>query len=195
MIKVGITGGIGSGKSTICHFFRTLGIPVFEADTEAKKLINSSEAIKNQLIAEFGSDIYLPNQLIDRKKLAGLIFNSPTLLEKVNRIIHPEVRIYFNKWVELQKSPYIIHEAAIMFESGFYQMMDYTILVTAPEAERIARVMKRENSTEESVKARIEKQWTDEQKMELASFIVKNDNTELIVPKLIELDKRFRSHG
>ncbi|RKD89746.1 dephospho-CoA kinase [Mangrovibacterium diazotrophicum] len=195
MIKVGITGGIGSGKSTICHFFRTLGIPVFEADTEAKKLINSSEAIKNQLIAEFGSDIYLPNQLIDRKKLAGLIFNSPTLLEKVNRIIHPEVRIYFNKWVELQKSPYIIHEAAIMFESGFYQMMDYTILVTAPEAERIARVMKRENSTEESVKARIEKQWTDEQKMELASFIVKNDNKELIVPKLIELDKRFRSHG
>ena len=195
MIKVGITGGIGSGKSTICHFFRTLGIPVFEADTEAKKLINSSEAIKNQLIAEFGSDIYLPNQLIDRKKLAGLIFNSPTLLEKVNRIIHPEVRIYFNKWVELQKSPYIIHEAAIMFESGFYQMMDYTILVTAPEAERIARVMKRENSTEESVKARIKKQWTDEQKMELASFIVKNDNSELIVPKLIELDKRFRSHG
>lgn len=195
MIKVGITGGIGSGKSTICHFFRTLGIPVFEADTEAKRLINSSEAIKNQLIAEFGSDIYLPNQLIDRKKLAGLIFNSPTLLEKVNRIIHPEVRIYFNKWVELQKSPYVVHEAAIMFESGFYQMMDYTILVTAPEAERITRVMKRENSTEESVKARIKKQWTDEQKMELASFIVKNDNTELIVPKLIELDKRFRSHG
>jgi len=195
MIKVGITGGIGSGKSTICHFFRTIGIPVFEADTEAKKLINSSEAIKNQLIAEFGGDIYLPNQLIDRKKLAGLIFNSPTLLEKVNRIIHPEVRVYFNKWVELQKSPYIIHEAAIMFESGFYQMMDYTILVTAPEAERIARVMKRENSTEESVRARMEKQWTDEQKMELASFIIKNDNSELVIPKLIELDKRFRSHG
>jgi len=195
MIKVGITGGIGSGKSTICHFFKILGIPVFEADVEAKKLINTSETIKRQLIAAFGNDIYLPNQLIDRKKLADLIFNSPTLLEKVNRIVHPEVRAYFHKWVERQKSPYIIHEAAIMFESGFYKMMDYTILVTAPETDRINWVMKRENATPESVKARIEKQWTDEQKMKLASFNIKNDNKELIVPQLLELDKRFRSHG
>ncbi|WP_163711178.1 dephospho-CoA kinase [Mangrovibacterium lignilyticum] len=195
MIKVGITGGIGSGKSTVCQFFKTLGIPVFEADVEAKNLINSSEAIKNQLIAEFGSDIYLPNQRIDRKKLAGLIFNSPTLLDKVNRIIHPEVREYFEKWVTLQKSPYVVHEAAIMFESGFYKMMDYTILVTAPEQDRIKRVMERENTTEEGVKARMAKQWTDEQKAELAGFIIKNDNKELIIPQLIALDKRFRSHG
>ncbi|WP_372773417.1 dephospho-CoA kinase [Mangrovibacterium sp.] len=195
MIKVGITGGIGSGKSTICQFFKSIGIPVFEADTEAKKLINSSVAIKNQLIAEFGSDIYLPNQHIDRKKLAELIFNSPPLLEKVNGIIHPEVRNHFEKWANQQNSPYIIHEAAIMFESGFYKMMDYTVLVTAPEADRIKRVMERENTTAENVRSRIERQWTDEQKSKLANFIIKNDNRELVVPQLIELDKQIRSHG
>ncbi len=195
MIKVGITGGIGSGKSTICQFFRMIGIPVFEADAEAKELINTSDTIKNQLIAEFGRDIYLPNQVIDRKKLAGLIFNSPSLLAKVNQIIHPEVREHFFKWCDRQNSPYVVHEAAIMFESGFYRMMDFTILVTAPEQERIARVMKRENSTAESVKARIDKQWTDEQKAQLASFVLNNDNNELVLPLLVKLDKQFRSHG
>ena len=195
MIKVGITGGIGSGKSTICQFFRMLGIPVFEADNEAKKLINTSLSIKNQLTALFGSSIYLPNQSIDRKKLAELIFNSPNLLGKVNDIIHPEVRNFFEKWCAMQKSPYVVHEAAIMFESGFYQMMDYTILVTAPEAERIQRVMTRENTNEESVRARIAKQWTDEKKKELADFIIENNNKELIVPQLLILDKQFKNHG
>jgi len=195
MIKVGITGGIGSGKSTVCQFFRTLGIPVFEADVEAKKLINSSDPIRNQLKALFGANIYLPNQVIDRKKLAGLIFNSPNLLEKVNAIVHPEVRNYFHNWCNRQQAPYIVHEAAIMFESGFYKMMDYTILVTAPEEDRIARVMAREQTDAESVRARIEKQWKDEDKIELADFVVRNDNKELIIPQLIKLDKQFRNHG
>ena len=195
MIKVGITGGIGSGKSTVCQFFKTLGIPVFEADVEAKKLINTSDSIRNQLIVEFGSDIYLPNQTIDRKKLADLIFNSPPLLEKVNRIIHPEVRNYFFRWCEVQKSPYIVHEAAIMFESGFYQLMDFTVLVTAPEELRIQRVMKRENCTEESVRARIARQWPDGEKLKLADFAINNNNKELLVPQLFKLDKQFRNHG
>lgn len=195
MIKVGITGGIGSGKSTVCQFFKTLGIPVFEADAEAKKLINSSDAIRNQLVFEFGSDIYLPNQTIDRKKLADLIFNSPTLLEKVNRIIHPEVRTHFFRWFEMQKAPYVIHEAAILFESGFYEFMDFTVLVTAPENIRIERVMKREGCTEESVRARIARQWTDEKKMQMADFTVHNNNKELIVPQLFKLDTQFRNHG
>lgn len=195
MIKVGITGGIGSGKSTVCQFFKTLGIPVFEADVEAKKLINTSDSIRNQLIVEFGSDIYLPNQTIDRKKLADLIFNSPTLLERVNKIIHPEVRNYFFRWCEVQRSPYVVHEAAIMFESGFYQLMDFTVLVTAPEELRIQRVMKRENCSEESVRARIARQWSDEEKMKLANFVINNDNKYLIVPQLFEIDKQFRNHG
>ncbi|PTN07779.1 dephospho-CoA kinase [Mangrovibacterium marinum] len=195
MIKVGVTGGIGSGKSTICHFFRTIGIPVFEADTEAKKLINNSETIRYQLKALFGPEIYLPNQSIDRKKLASLIFNSPSLLQKVNGVVHPEVRNYFFQWCEQQTSAYIIHEAAIMFESGFYEMMDYTLLVTAPEEMRIQRVIKRENTDAQSVRARMEKQWTDEQKAALADFIIQNDGTKLVVPQLIELDKKFRTNG
>lgn len=195
MIKVGIAGGIGSGKSTICQFFTLLGIPVFEADVEAKRLINTSETIRHKLTAEFGRNIYLPNQVIDRKKLAGLIFNSPSLLTKVNQIVHPEVRNYFFEWCEKQQSPYVVQEAAIMFESGFYKLMDYTVLVTAPESERIARVMKREGSTAESVKARIDKQWKDERKAELANFVINNDNKELVLPQLVELDKQFRSHG
>lgn len=195
MIKVGIAGGIGSGKSTICQFFTLLGIPVFEADVEAKQLINTSETIRHKLTAEFGRNIYLPNQVIDRKKLAGLIFNSPSLLTKVNQIVHPEVRNYFFEWCEKQQSPYVVQEAAIMFESGFYKLMDYTVLVTAPESERIARVMKREGSTAESVKARIDKQWKDERKAELANFVINNDNKELVLPQLVELDKQFRSHG
>lgn len=195
MLKIGITGGIGSGKSTICHFFATLGIPVFNADKEAKRIMNESSLIRSKMIMNFGKDIYLPNQTIDRKRLADLIFNSPSLIKKVNAIIHPEVRNYFFKWCDQQQSPYIIHEAAILFESGFYEMMDFTILITAPEQERIERVMKRDHITTEKVKERISKQWTDEEKIKLADKTINNDNQELVIPQLIELDKKFRSHG
>ncbi|MCW0482262.1 dephospho-CoA kinase [Gaoshiqia sediminis] len=195
MLKIGITGGIGSGKSTICHFFRLLGAPIFEADLEAKKIMNQSPVIRSNMQMLFGKDIYLANQTIDRKKLAGLIFNSPPLLEKVNSIIHPEVRKYFFEWCEKQKAPYIVHEAAILFESGFYRMMDQTILVTAPLEERIKRVMARENTNEEDIRNRISKQWPDEEKMKLATYILNNNNEELILPQLIELDIKFKTHG
>ncbi|MGD9931432.1 MAG: dephospho-CoA kinase [Mangrovibacterium sp.] len=195
MLKIGITGGIGSGKSTICHFFRLLGVPVFEADTEAKKIMNQSPVIRSKLRMLFGNDIYLANQTIDRKKLAGLIFNSPPLLEEVNSIVHPEVRKFFFEWCDKQNSPYIVHEAAILFESGFYRMMDQTILVTAPLEERIKRVMARENTTEEDIRNRISKQWPDEEKMKLATYILNNNNEELLLPRLIELDIKFKTHG
>lgn len=195
MLKIGITGGIGSGKSTICHFFRLLGVPVFEADPEAKKIMNQSPVIRSKLRMLFGNDIYLANQTIDRKKLAGLIFNSPPLLEEVNSIVHPEVRKHFFDWCDKQNSPYIVHEAAILFESGFYRMMDQTILVTAPLEERIRRVLARENTTEEDIRNRISKQWPDEEKMKLATYILKNNNEELLLPRLIELDIKFKTHG
>lgn len=195
MNKIGITGGIGSGKSTVCQFFKTLGIPVFEADAEAKKLINNSESIRNQLIVEFGSSIYLPNHTIDRKKLADLIFNSPSLLEKVNQIVHPEVRTHFFRWYEMQNAPYVIHEAAILFESGFSEFMDCTVLVTAPEEIRIERVMRRDGCSMESVRTRINRQWPDEEKMKMADFVIQNNNKELLVPQLFKLDTQFRNHG
>ncbi|MFA5419761.1 MAG: dephospho-CoA kinase [Bacteroidales bacterium] len=195
MVKVGITGGIGSGKTTVCKFFEILGIPVFTADTEAKTLMNSSSLIRDQLVLTFGDHIYLPNRSLDRKKLAQLIFDSPDLLEKVNSIVHPEVRTHFLRWVAKQSSPYIVYEAAIMFESGFYTMMDFNILVTAPEEVRIERVMAREDTTRADVKRRISRQWADPEKIKRADYILNNNNEELIIPQLIELDKKFRTHG
>lgn len=194
-LKIGITGGIGSGKSTICKIFKLLDIPVFEADLEAKKLINTNQVIKDGLVKLFGKDIYTLNGVIDRKKLANLIFNNDNHLAKVNKLIHPVVRNEFDVWLKKQSTPYVIHEAAILFESGFYKMMDFSILVTAPEADRIARVSTRDKVSEKEVKERIQKQWTDQQKMELATIEIKNDNKELIIPQILEIDKQLKENG
>ena len=194
MLKVGITGGIGSGKTTICNFFDVLGLPIFIADTEAKRIMDSSPIVRSKLILSFGEEIYLPNHALDRKKLAKMVFNSPLLLAKINSIVHPEVHKHFQEWCNRQDSPYIVYEAAILFESGFYQEMDFNILVTAPEEERVKRVLLREHTTENDIKNRIAKQWQDNEKEELADFIIANNNRELIIPQLIELDKKFRIH-
>lgn len=194
-LKIGITGGIGSGKSTICKVFSLLGIPVFEADKAAKQLLNSNPEIKKEIIRLFGKEIYTANKGIDRKKLADIIFNDDFQLAKINALIHPVVRNEFQNWLELQQSPYVIHEAAILFESGFYKMMDFTILVSAPEEQRIERVMKRDGISEELVKNRMKKQWTDEEKRKLASKELVNDNLNLILPQIIEIDKRLKEYG
>lgn len=194
-LKIGITGGIGSGKSVICQVFKLLGAPVFEADVWAKKLVNSHPEIKTGLIDWYGPDIYSPNGTIDRKKLAGIIFTDGTQLQKVNSLIHPVVRQEFMIWADKQNSSYVVHEAAILFESGFYKMIDYTILVTAPEKMRIDRVTKRDGSTIEAVKERMSKQWGDEQKRELASLEIKNDNKTLLIPQIIEIDKKLKEYG
>lgn len=195
MLKIGITGGIGSGKSTVCTFFEIIGIPVFTADQEAKGVMDKSSVIRNQLTAMFGKDIYLNNDVLDRKKLAELIFHSPALLEKVNALVHPEVRKYFLDWLQKQNAPYVVYEAAILFETGFYATMDFNILITAPEEERIKRIMAREKTTVKDVKNRISRQWPDSKKTELADYIINNDNKELIIPHLVKLDKKFRLHG
>ena len=191
MYKVGITGGIGSGKSTIVRFFELKGIPVFIADTEANILVNTSGKIRKKLTSLLGNDIYLSDQTLDRKKLAEYIFNNPDLMERVNSIVHPEVRKHFEKWVKKQTSPYVIYEAAILFETGYYKSVDYTILVTAPEEMRIARVMKRDNISREKVEKRIVNQWADEEKAKLADYIIKNDNSELLLPQLNNLHERM----
>jgi dephospho-CoA kinase len=192
---IGITGGIGSGKSTVCQIFKILGIPVFEADPVAKNLINSNAEIRNGLIQLFGREIYGSDNRINRKMLANLIFNDDNLLQQVNLMVHPAVRNEFTKWMKTQDSEYIIHEAAILFESGFYKMMDYTILVSSPEEMRIDRVTKRENITPEMVRERMAKQWTDEEKRKLATFELVNDNKKLIIPQILEIDKNLKTHG
>lgn len=195
MIKVGVTGGIGSGKSTVCKVFAALGIPVFEADPVAKELMNNNPLLGEKLISLFGPDVYLPNHTINRKYLAGIVFNNPSLLRQLNNAVHPVVQDAFNNWCEKQDAPYIIHEAAILFESGFYKMMDKTITVVADEAERISRVVKRDELSEQQVRERIRNQWNDAQRMELADFIIRNNETDLIIPQILEIDKRIRTHG
>lgn len=195
MIKVGVTGGIGSGKSTVCKVFAALGIPVFDADVTARQLMNNDPALLKQLVHLFGPSIYLPDQTIDRKYLAGIVFNNPTLLHELNNIVHPAVRDAFNRWLEQQKAPYVIHEAAILFESGFYKMMDKTITVVASESERISRVTSRDRLTAEQVRERIRNQWNDEQRMKLADFVIRNNNTDLITPQIMEIDKILKTHG
>ena len=195
MLKVGITGGIGSGKSTVCRVFSVLGIPVFESDKIARELMNTETEIKQQLVDLFGTAVYLPDHTINRKYLAGIVFNNPSLLAQLNTIVHPVVRKTFFDWCEKQQTPYIIHEAAILFESGFYKMMDKTITVITSEHERIQRVMKRDGITLEMVNERIKNQWNDQQRKELADFVIGNNDDELVIPQVIEIDKKLRADG
>ena len=195
MLKIGITGGIGSGKSTVCRVFSVMGIPVFEADKVARNLMDTDEEIHEKLVRLFGAAVYLPDQTVNRKYLAGIVFKDPSLLAKLNEIVHPVVRKTFFDWCERQKSPYIIHEAAILFESGFYKMMDKTITVVTNVDERIQRVMKRDGITMELVKERIKNQWSDEERMKLADFVIGNNDDQLIIPQIIEIDKKIKANG
>ena len=194
-LKIGITGGIGSGKTIVCEIFKLLGVPVFQADFVAGKLINSDAVIRSELISRYGNDIYQTDRKVNREKLAGIIFNDDAELEKVNKIIHPFVRNEFMNWVKNQEAEYVIHEAAILFESGFYKMMDAAILVTAPEEMRIERVIKRNGLTRENVLSRIAKQWPDSEKRKFATFELINDNKSLLIPQIIEIDNKIKING
>lgn len=171
---VGITGGIGSGKTTIAAMFKEWGIPVYIADEEAKKLMNSSATIQKQITALFGAEAYQNNQL-NRKFLASKVFNDQSLLNQLNQIVHPEVKKHFKEWVSRQQSPYLLKESAILFEKGDDHNCDKTILVTAPKDQRIARVKKRDNTSKEEVLSRMNNQWEDEQKLLLTDYVIKND--------------------
>jgi dephospho-CoA kinase len=194
VLKIGISGGIGSGKTVVCRIFKLLGIPVFNADQVAKDLWDNNSLVKEKLIQLFGPDIYIENQRVDRKKLASLIFNDDLLLQKINEIIHPVIDEEFLSWVENQNSPYVLAEAAILFESGFYKLMDYNILVAADEELRIKRVMKRDSVSREKVLLRINKQWDDTKKSRLADLVIFNNN-DLLIPKILEIDKKIKEYG
>lgn len=185
MLKVGLTGGIGSGKSTIAKVIEAMGYPVFYSDTEAKKIIETNHNVKIKLVQHFGAGICTENS-IDRKKLAQIVFSHAENLETINSIIHPEVRNHFNKWAEKQKVKVVFNEAAILFETGAYRKLDKNIIVIAPEEIRIDRVMKRDNLSKEEVLKRIHNQWSDDLKIPLADYIVTNDNQQ---PILIQLEK------
>ncbi len=171
---IGLTGGIGSGKTTVAKMFAELGIPVYNSDVEAKILTNTSEAIRKELILLLGDETY-KNGKLDRKFLADKIFNDKVLLQKVNAIIHPKVGEHFKNWVANQTAPYVIKEAAILFESGSNVQCDLVILVTASKKERIRRVMDRDQVSKTEVEARMNNQWNDSEKIKLSNFVIQNE--------------------
>ena len=173
MIIVGLTGGIGTGKTTVANMFIELGIPIYIADVEAKKLMNSSKVIKRELIQLFGTNAYSDGK-INKAFLADKIFNDKDLLVEMNAVIHPKVKTHFKKWIKIQRSLYVIYEAAILFENGGYKECDYIITVTAPETVRIQRIIQRDNSTKQSVRAIMDNQWNDAKKVKLSHFVIEN---------------------
>ncbi len=174
---VGLTGGIGSGKTTILKYFQSLGVPVYIADDEAKALMNRSKVIRRQLIALFGTEAY-KDDILNRAFLSSKIFNEKRLLSKMNAIVHPKVASHFKAWLKNQDSIYVIKEAAIIFENNHQDQYDFIITVIADETLRIERVMQRDGSSKEKVKTIINNQWSDDDKIKASDFIIINNNLE-----------------
>ncbi|MBN1769309.1 MAG: dephospho-CoA kinase [Prolixibacteraceae bacterium] len=191
MLKIGLTGGIGAGKSYVGRIFSKLGIPVFIADIEARKIQLTDSDIIEKLINLLGNDIYLPNGDINRKKLANIIFNDKIARQQVNEIVHPAVRNKFNCWANKQTSPYVIQEAAIIFENQQEKNFDRIITVSAPIDERIERIINRDAIRREEVMQRIESQLPDKLKIEKSDFVIYTGTGQLIVPQIIEIHKKI----
>lgn len=187
MIRLGITGGIGSGKSVVSEILKIKGIPVYNADTEAKRLMVEDEELRHQLMQLLGDDIYFENGTLDKKKVASKIFSNPTLLQKVNQTVHPAVGKDFLRWEQnqAQQSKNIIAmESAILFESNLNMQFDKTLLVYAPLEVRVKRVMLRDAATLEQVQARIKNQSDEESKRSKADFVIENDNQQALLPQI-----------
>lgn len=190
MIKVGITGGIGSGKSIVSNIFKILNIPVFDADFEAKKIMTESVVVKQQLIATFGNAVFLNNEL-NRQYLSTIVFSDAHLLEKLNAIVHPAIIDAGNEWANQQISPYVIKEAALLFEAGSASDLDYVIGVYAPKIIRLQRVMQRDKLDKQAVLNRMSKQIDEEIKMKLCDFIITNDDEQMVIPQVLKLHEKF----
>mgnify|MGYP001353754101 CR=1 FL=1 len=186
MYKIGLTGGIGSGKTYIAEIFSRLEIPVFNSDIEGKKCMHKDDSVREQIINSFGKEIYSNNKL-DTGKLANIVFNNNDLLEHLNAIIHPVVIEKFNIWVSEQNSDIVIKESAILFESGTNKGLDKIICVSAPEGMRIQRIIDRDRLTKEEILSRIKNQISQEKKEKLSDFIIQNDGKELILPQILNI--------
>jgi dephospho-CoA kinase len=188
---VGLTGGIGSGKSVVAMVFRHLGVPVYQADIEAKKLYADRDVIR-EVVSLFGNTVIGENGLIDRARLASIVFKDSSKLENLNSILHPRVEEHFLKWlVEHKESPYIIHEAAILFESGFDKFFDKIITVTAPLELCILRVMERDGVSAFQVEQRMKKQWGQELKASKSDFVLVNNGKRLLLPQILNIHRMF----
>lgn len=190
-IKVGITGGIGSGKSFVAKIFKSMGVPFYDADKEAKLIMTKSQKVRDGLIQAFGKEVYFENGELNRKWLSAQVFDNPERLELLNSIVHPVVIQDAVDWGNRQIAPYSLKEAALLFESLSYKTLDFTILVIAPEDVRIERVMQRDNVTKEEVINRINKQMSDEEKLKLADFVIFNDGKKALLPQIYKLHQQL----
>jgi dephospho-CoA kinase len=190
MLKIGLTGGIGSGKSTVAKVFEVLGIPVYYADDRAKELMNENGELKELVKANFGVEVYAGG-VLNRKMLAEMVFRSPEKLQLLNRLVHPATLKDAEAWMQQQTTPYCIKEAALIFESGAHHHLDHVIGVTAPIPLRILRTMHRDGIPREEVTARMDKQLDESIKMKLCDFVIKNDEQELLLPQVLELHEKL----
>lgn len=190
MLKVGLTGGIGSGKTTIAKVFEVLGIPVYYADDAAKRLMNEDETLKQQLIRQFGTETYSNGQL-NRSHLSAIVFNNKEKLELLNSIVHPATVADAMNWFAKQRTPYVIKEAALLFESGTTEGLDKVIGVWAPETIRLKRVMDRDHVTADEVKRRMNNQIEETVKMRLCDYVIHNNEQELVIPQVMQLHKQL----
>ncbi len=192
MLKIGITGGIGSGKTTVCKVFELLGIPVFYADNVAKSIMQTDLQLKNEILSAFGPQSYSIDGLLNRSYISSIVFKDELQLKRLNSIVHPAVFRAFDQWIVNQSgAPYILKEAALLFESESYKMCDLSILVISPDAIRIRRVIARDHISKEEIVLRMKRQFTDEQKMKLADQVLINDENCLLIPQILSLHQQF----
>lgn len=192
MLKIGLTGGIGSGKSVVAGIFKVLGIPVFDADAVAKLIMEKDEQLALSIQQMFGEETYTDKKL-NRKYLANIVFNDPGKLQQLNALVHPAAILAANNWMKLQTAPYVVKEAALLFESDSARLLDYIIGVYSSKELRILRVMERDNATHEQVLSRMSYQIDDEEKMKLCDFVVVNDEQKLLIPQVLQLHEKFLS--
>lgn len=190
MLKVGITGGIGSGKTTVCKIFQTLGIPIYYADDEAKKLYDTDAEMKQEIIAHFGEGVY-KNNYFDKDVLRNLVFNDIEKLKILNSIVHPRVKKHADDWMQKQVAPYVIKEAALMIESSSNLSLDKLILVSCPLDKRIIRVIKRDHTSHNEAMNRANKQLSDDEKRKFCDYEIINDNAHLVIPQVLQLHEEF----
>ncbi len=188
MLRVGVTGGIGSGKSVICQVFATLGRPVFKADDAARLLMNTDAGLMQSIKSLLGGAVY-NNGLLDSKAVSAIIFSEPEKLQQLNALVHPATIAYAEKWISLQKAPYIVKEAAIFFESGSSKGIDVMIGVYCPLELRVQRAMARGNMPSEKVMEIVGKQMDEEEKMKRCDYVITNDDITAILPQVLALDK------
>ena len=191
MFKVGITGGIGTGKTTVCKIFELLNIPIFYADDSAKLLMITNPTLIKGIKETFGDDAYLPTGALNRRYIADLVFNNSKNIEKLNNLVHPQVFKAFDDWIIKQQSPYVLKEAALLFESKSYKKNDLNVLVSSPIDLRISRLIKRDSTTKEKILERMSNQLAENEKQKLANYMINNNEQDFLIPQVLKLHQIF----